>query len=96
MKNRRKFLQTFGTGLAGSLALPNIALSNTASTAIVDLSNHEADTSEAFWELVKTQFILAPSLRYFNNASLGASPIYVQRNTKAFRELLDGFPSKYM
>ncbi len=94
--NRRKFLQTFGTGIAGSLALPNIALSNTTSTAIVDLSNQKADTSEAFWELVKTQFILAPELRYFNNASLGASPIYVQRNTKAFRELLDGFPSKYM
>ena len=94
--NRRKFLQTFGTGIAGSLALSNIALSNTASTAIVDLSNQEATTSEAFWELVKTQFVLAPKLRYFNNASLGAAPIYVQRNTKAFRELLDGFPSKYM
>ncbi len=94
--NRRKFLQTFGTGLAGSLALPNITLSHTASTAIIDLSNQKEDTSEAFWELVKTQFILAPELRYFNNASLGAAPIYVQRNTKAFRELLDGFPSKYM
>lgn len=94
--NRRKFLQTFGAGIAGSLALPNLGLSNTAATAIIDLSNQKADTSEAFWELVKTQFILAPELRYFNNASLGASPIYVQRNTKAFRELLDGFPSQYM
>lgn len=96
MKNRRKFLQTFSTGLAGSLALPNLALANKDAAEIIDLATQKADTSEAFWELVKTQFILAPELRYFNNASLGAAPLYVQRNTKAFRELLDGFPSKYM
>jgi len=96
MKNRRKFLQTLSTGLAGSLALPNLALGNSAPTKIINLATQKADTSEAFWELVKTQFILAPELRYFNNASLGAVPLYVQRATKAFRETLDGFPSKYM
>jgi len=91
--NRRKFFQTFSTGVAGSLALPNLAISNNE-VAHIDLANHKADTSEAFWELVKTQFILALELRYFNNASLGAAPLYVQRATKAFRETLDGFPSK--
>ena len=96
MKNRRKFLQTFSTGLAGSLALPNLAIESTQPAEIINLENYKADASEAFWELVKTQFILAPELRYFNNASLGAAPLYVQRATKEFRETLDGYPSKYM
>lgn len=96
MKNRRKFLQTFSRGLAGSLTLPNLAIGHTESAPILNLADYQVDASEAFWELVKTQFILAPELRYFNNASLGAVPLYVQRATKAFRETLDGFPSKYM
>jgi len=96
MKNRRKFLQTFSTGLAGSLALPHLAIAKWETTPIINLVDYKNDNSEAFWELVKTQFILAPELRYFNNASLGAAPLYVQRATKAFRETLDGFPSKYM
>ena len=96
MKNRRKFLQTLSTGLAGGLALPHVAIANTEIAPIINLAGKKSDTSEAFWELVKTQFILAPELRYFNNASLGAAPIYVQRATKTFRETLDGFPSKYM
>jgi len=96
MKNRRKFLQTFSTGLAGSLAFPHLTVDNSETTPIINLAQQKADTSEAFWELVKTQFILAPELRYFNNASLGASPLSVQRATKAFRDTLDAFPSKYM
>jgi len=94
--NRRRFLQTFGTGIAGSLALPNLAIGKHESAPIIDLANQKTDNSEAFWKLVKTQFLLAPELRYFNNASIGASPIYVQRHTQSCRELLDGFPSKYM
>ena len=96
MKNRRKFLQTLSTGLAGSLTLPHLAIGKTTTAPFVNLTDYQKDNSEAFWELVKTQFILAPELRYFNNASLGAVPLYVQRATKAFRETLDGFPSKYM
>jgi len=95
--NRRKFLQTFGIGLTGTLALPSLANGNTSPLVeIANFNDQKADNSEAFWELVKTQFILAPELRYFNNASLGASPLYVQRHTQACRELLDSFPSKYM
>ena len=94
--NRRRFLQTFGTGIVGSLVLPNLAIGNNSSSPSLDFSHPQTGTDEAFWELVKTQFLLAPELRYFNNASLGASPIYVQRHTQTCRELLDGFPSKYM
>ena len=94
--NRRRFLQTFGTGMVGSLALPNLAIRKNDSSPIIDLTSQKTDNSEAYWELVKTQFVFAPELRYFNNASLGASPIYVQRHTQSCRELLDGFPSKYM
>ena len=94
--NRRRFLQTFGTGMVGSLALPTLAIGRSNTSPIIDLTDQKVDNSEAYWELVKTQFLLAPELRYFNNASLGASPVYVQRHTQSCRELLDGFPSKYM
>jgi len=52
--------------------------------------------SEEYWKLVKGQFNLAEGLFYFNNASLGASSTHIQRETNHFRNLLDGFPSKYM
>jgi len=39
---------------------------------------------------------MAEGLLYFNNASLGASSTKIQQETNKFRNLLDGFPSKYM
>jgi len=97
--NRRKFLKSITTGVAGSLVIPNLAkahnntITNTNfEKALVNFSEED----EAFWELVQSQFRLAPELHYFNNASLGASPIPVQHATQNFREMLDGFPSKYM
>ncbi len=57
---------------------------------------HQADDSEAYWEMVKAQFTFAGDLYYFNNASLGPSPEPVADATEGFRRTLDGFPSKYM
>lgn len=91
-KNRRQFLQTFSTGIAGSILLPN----RTKATSSNSLNHLPTANSEAFWEFVKAQFLFAPKLRYFNNASLGASPLIVQQATKDFRDTLDAFPSKYM
>ena len=54
------------------------------------------DTSEAFWETVKSQFSFAEGLTYFNNGSLGACPKAIRNATTAFRDTLDDFPSKYM
>ena len=53
-------------------------------------------SSEAYWELVKSQFNFAEGLTYFNNASLGGSSTKIQEETQRFSNLLDGFPSKYM
>ena len=91
MKNRRQFLHLFGSGVAGSLAIPSFSSSDLPSFQDLKL-----DRSEDFWELVKSQFLFTSKLHYFNNASLGGSPVPVQRATRKFRDQLDGFPSKYM
>ena len=93
MKNtkRRQFLQLMSTGVAGSMALPLLAGKESLS-----LTDRQADNSEDFWEFVKGQFLFTSQLRYFNNASLGGSPLSVQQATRNFRDQLDGFPSKYM
>lgn len=96
---RRKLIKALSTGMLGSLAIPALATKNnnknTKSKFVESLSTFSENT-EAYWELVKSQFRFASQLFYFNNASLGPSPIPVQHATQNYRELLDGFPSKYM
>jgi len=94
MKNRRKFLKTLGSGIAGSLVLPSYAVPE----KLVGPKLFESfeNDSEAGWQAIADQFGFAPKLKYFNNASLGATPKIVQKATTAFRETLDAFPSKYM
>ena len=97
MKNRRKFIKTVAAGMAGTIAIPSCAISNKSIEDITPIPiNKINDNSEAFWESVKKQFLFAPELRYFNNASLGPSAIPIQEATNKFRAQLDGFPSKYM
>jgi isopenicillin-N epimerase len=91
-RNRRSFLKTTFTGILGGLAIPSLG-SNLDSLPNFSLHN---SNEEDYWEAVKTEFKFAPKLRYFNNGSLGPSPIPVQLATEKYRELLDGFPSKYM
>ncbi len=93
--SRRKFLKRIGQGAIGSLTLPSFG--NTLQTHWNSIGLYESqDNSEDFWHLVKSQFNLAEGLHYFNNASLGASSTHIQQATHHFRNLLDGFPSKYM
>ena len=96
--NRRKFMKSFSTGVFASLLVPN--LTHAYSLSELDDFNQSlsqiSDADESFWQLVKSQFRFAPELYYFNNASLGSSPIPVQEATQNFRDLLDSFPSKYM
>ncbi|MEM9869397.1 MAG: aminotransferase class V-fold PLP-dependent enzyme [Bacteroidota bacterium] len=92
---RRKFLKQMGQGALGSLTLP--AFGNTLKTHWKTVGLYEKkEASEDFWHLVKSQFNLAEGLHYFNNASLGASSTHIQQATHHFRNILDGFPSKYM
>ena len=94
-KNRRKFIQSLATGVAGITMFPTFA-TPTIQKQLEFLYDSEENTTEAFWEHIKTQFVFASKLHYFNNASLGSSPLSIQNATRKFRATLDGFPSKYM
>lgn len=96
MKNnrRRSFVKKILAGTTGALLAPTLTATATTKKQLPSLDSN--DVSEAFWEGVKQQFKFAKGLHYFNNASLGPSPIPVQEATNTFRATLDGFPSKYM
>lgn len=93
--SRRNFLRQLGQGTLGSFAAPLFGAGLLTSWEAIGLDNPQNKT-EAYWDLVKSQFNLAEGLHYFNNASLGASSTHIQQATNTFRNLLDGFPSKYM
>ena len=97
MKNnrRRSFVKQLLAGVTGASLLPSYtanAFPLKEDATPIDYT----DDSETFWEQIKQQFVFADGLHYFNNASLGPSPIPVQKATNDFRATLDGFPSKYM
>lgn len=97
MISRRNWLKKSMIGLAGSAILAPLdlkALEADSHMLYDGLSPKETD--ENYWELLKSQFVLADGLRYFNNGSLGACPEYVVKATEKFRRTLDSFPSKYM
>ena len=91
-KNRRKFIQSLATGVAGITLFPTFA-TPAIQTQLHFLTNSLENTTEAFWEKIKKQFVFANQLRYFNNASLGSSPTSIQKATRKFTETLDAFPS---
>jgi selenocysteine lyase/cysteine desulfurase len=95
--SRRSFvsrtLSAFGGG-ALLLAADRSALLADAAD-LVSASSPDALGSD-YWRLVQRQFRLEPGLLYFNNASLGPSPVQVADATDAFRRQLDAFPSRYM
>jgi len=90
--NRRSFIQQLTVGVAGATLIPTYIQAASSTTTPIDYS----DDTEAFWEALKKQFLFEDGLHYFNNASLGPSPISVQEATNGFRATLDGFPSRYM
>ncbi len=95
--NRRRFLQTLGSGIAGTAFVPTNIWARTKaplSVAFEDLKI--SDNSETYWEMVQSQFNFADGLTYFNNGSLGACPAPIREATMNFRNTLDDFPSKYM
>lgn len=97
-QNRRNFLKSFAAGATGLAVLPVFGASLKTPLSKINYSFSESywDTSEDFWNEVKKQFRFADGVQYFNNASLGSSPISVRKATHDFRDTLDDFPSKYM
>lgn len=94
---RRNFLKASFTGLAGA------AMFSAFGKSIGDLGNGNLSellsskkNDEDYWEQVKEQFPFAEGLKYFNNGSLGPSPLIVREASCNFRKTLDEFPSKYM
>ncbi|RZN83222.1 MAG: aminotransferase class V-fold PLP-dependent enzyme [Winogradskyella sp.] len=93
--NRRSFIKKITAGTAASLLIPQLYADN--KKRLKPLHNYNTnDNSEDFWETVKAQFHFAHGLYYFNNGSLGPSPMSVQGATNSYRATLDGFPSRYM
>ncbi len=93
---RRNFLKSFTGGIAGSMILPELLLGQIDKLQNINYYNRSMDASEEYWQSIKEQFVFAPGILYFNNASLGSCPDHVRKATNAFRDTLDSFPSKYM
>ena len=95
--NRRNFLRTLGMGTVTAVVSPAHIWAKSTSDLqkTIGLFKTE-DTSEAFWETIKSQFRFAEGLTYFNNGSLGSCPKTIRKATTKFRDTLDDFPSKYM
>ncbi len=97
MISRRKWLARSIAAVAGTAILAPIELKALQDQELqLALQLGDSAEDEAYWELVKSQFVLEEGLRYFNNGSLGTCPEYVVKATEQFRRTLDGFPSKYM
>lgn len=95
--SRRSFMKTTLGGLTGSILLGNelkAEILSRAKSFSGSIAIH--DNSERYWQLVKKQFQFENDIYYFNNASLGPSPLIVRDAVEKFRRTLDGFPSKYM
>ncbi|MEM8928368.1 MAG: aminotransferase class V-fold PLP-dependent enzyme [Bacteroidota bacterium] len=93
--SRRTFLRQLGQGTVSAATVPLFGADLLSFWKAIGLDNLQNNT-EAYWELVKGQFLFAKGLHYFNNASLGASSTHIQQATNTFRNTLDSFPSKYM
>lgn len=98
-QDRRKFLKSMSIGSIGAMVAPaevwtqaNLPLQS----ILLDFAEQKANTDEAYWKIIQSQFNFADGLTYFNNGSLGACPIPIREATIQFRNTLDDFPSKYM
>ncbi len=97
MLSRRSWLKKSIMGAAGAALLTPLELKAFEKTNDAVFSQlNQSPVDEDYWALVKSQFVLAEGLRYFNNGSLGTCPEYVVQSTNQFRATLDSFPSKYM
>ncbi|MBT8219094.1 MAG: aminotransferase class V-fold PLP-dependent enzyme [Bacteroidia bacterium] len=97
--SRRKFLRSLSTGVSASILLPGLTIADSAGffeDTLHKLNKIADPRSEAYWETIKSQFEFTDGLKYFNNASLGGSSIPIRNATRAYRDTLDAFPSKYM
>ena len=97
MLNRRNWIRNSILGIAGSALLaPKDLKALNQKQQLIWQQLQGSPAEEHYWELVKSNFVLADGLYYFNNGSLGTCPAFVAEATNQFRATLDGFPSKYM
>jgi selenocysteine lyase/cysteine desulfurase len=76
--SRREFLALSGSAALLAMTEPAAAASKSPAAAVSD-SIPEADTmrDDAFWDMVRSQFLIEPDLTYMNNGSLGPMPLAV-------------------
>ncbi len=82
-------------GSAAILTSFGKGISELKDPVLPDLPSSES-VGEDYWNMVKEQFPFAPGIKYFNNGSLGPSPLSVRVESNHYRKMLDEFPSKYM
>ena len=73
MNQRRAFLKN--TTLA-ALGAPLLAFDSPNTWSLAPLKRHFDDT-EAYWRMVRKQFLLKEGQTYFNNGTMGPTPGYV-------------------
>jgi len=71
--NRKAFLKGMAA-VVGSLAVPPIARGESLERLLQDAS---AESDEAFWKLIRDQFVLDPDWTYLNFGGLGSCPLPV-------------------
>jgi selenocysteine lyase/cysteine desulfurase len=89
---RREFLRGVGGAAAGTL----IAARRAWSSVLEDLARGRSelgDDDPRFWELVRSQFHLAPGTAYLNTGGLGASPFAVTNVVKAMMDREEEAPA---
>ncbi len=87
--SRRDFLALSGSGALLALAKPSDAAPASPAATVSD-AIPKADTmpDDAFWERVRSQFLIDPDLTYMNNGSLGPMPLaVVEANDRPARHL---------
>jgi cysteine desulfurase/selenocysteine lyase len=96
MLDRRKAIQNAIIGLGAISSPKGLYKLLTSDSQFRDSLESEVNNSESYWKLIKTQFKFSEGVLYFNNASLGSSPLSVINATEEYRRTLESFPSKYM
>lgn len=88
-KERRKFLRQLGAGLAFSMASPWINKLQ-ARTAVLEAPSKSLGITgpqdEAYWEMVKKQFVIKPGMIMANAANLCPSPHFVNERVAAYAQ----------
>ncbi|MDG2450788.1 MAG: aminotransferase class V-fold PLP-dependent enzyme [Saprospiraceae bacterium] len=96
MINRRKAIRNAILGLGVATVPRSLFQKLTVDDKFKIALNIANENPDKYWQLIQSQFNFANGIRYFNNASLGSSPLSVIEAREEYSRTLESFPSKYM